>query len=544
MNTVEYIELFWDCPHCGHAHISAVFNPQGNRCPQCLHWRTEAILLYEAPDSQVITDATLINRKPFWVCKVCAAVHEDHGVAAPLLKCDNCDSYQTTETGELTGDESADRLGPATLPVGEPVAFQAEVSEATVSTQGSHKRRSPASLAWIVLGGLGILFLGSGLPGEMQTLTPTMNISKDVSLRPTPLQSPAAKINEDPSLRQVQVQDLWWITEVDVQQQSNAITQSGWQDSVPINAKQLGITLVKSERKLRSTRQHHQGYRTQWSDETYQSGTRTETYREPEQYQSGTRAETYTESIPYSITRTEPYTVSERYQSGTRPETYTESERYQSGTRQDCTTVTRGNGVGQRTCRDVPIYSTRSVQRTRPVPTYSTRSVQRFRTVTVPQRRLVSRTRQVPVYQTRMVTRTREVPVYSTRKVPVQEPILVDQPVYDTWVTYTVNQWVPTQTYKRLGKDDVPRQFPQPRLPSLPPHRIAAKRTVCHVKGQFSVDQGWLKPPLQELGQWVLPCEDYDRINIGDLVELQLQTSTQAKLVTILSAGQALAPAH
>lgn len=128
---VEYIELFWDCPNCGHTHISAILNPQGDRCPECFHWRSKEVTLYEAADSQVITDPDLINRKPAWVCKICGAVNDDEGLAPHLLQCGNCDNYQTAAMGELTGDVEADRQGPETLPVGEPVASHSHTAAPT-----------------------------------------------------------------------------------------------------------------------------------------------------------------------------------------------------------------------------------------------------------------------------------------------------------------------------------------------------------------------------------------------------------------------------
>jgi hypothetical protein len=513
MTKVDYIELFWDCPNCQQRHISAVLNPQSNRCPTCLHWRTDEVELYAAPDSQVITDPKLINRKPFWVCKVCAAVNEDEGLAAHLLKCSNCDSYQTSETGEISGDFNADLYAPKTLPVDEPVPFQPDPIPKRSPRPSRPQQRLRFGCASVILGGLGAIFLGQGFTSHQ------------------PL--------SDPNLRQVQVTDLGWTTEVDVQRQI-VTTQGGWQDSLPDRHQLNNFTLIKSEQKQRSTIQKTQGFRTKLVNEQYQSGTDQETYSEPEQYQSGTHSETYNDTETFQTTHSETYWDSERYQSGIRTETYNQSERYQSGTQETCKMVSQGNGLGKRTCRNIPAYSTREVQRTRTVPVYSTRQVQRQRQVTRNNTRPVIRTRTVPIYSTRTITRTREVPRYSTRQVVVQEPIVVNQPIYDTWVTYRHQPWVTAQTNRRTGKDDIPRQFPQPRLPSLPRHRISDKREICKVDGHYPVFQGWFKLPLMQSSQWVLPCADYDRINIGDAIELRLQKSPQATtpqpttLVTIL----------
>lgn len=472
METVEYIELFWDCPECGHRHISAVFNSQGNRCPNCLHWRTEDVELYEAPDSQIITDSNLINRKPFWVCKVCEAVNEDTGVPATVLQCGNCDSYQTSSIGAITGNQAADQQAPATVAIGEPVERRSNTGQNQASTPSTPKTGRISGFAASLIG---MTLIGGGFFGSSVLLSQP----------------------NDATLRQVQVTDLKWTVEVEVQEQKT-FTRSGWDESVPQAA-----AILQSQKKQRGTRQEQKGSRTVMVDEQYQSGTRTETYSEPEQYQSGTRTETYT--------------TSERYQSGTRSETYSDSERYQSGTRQDCKTTSKGNGVGTRTCRDVAVYSTRQIQRSRSVPVYGTRHIQHSRTV--------------PVYSTRQVQRSRTVPVYSTRKVPVQEPIMITLPVYDTWITYRTKEWVPAHTYKQTGKAHEPRQAPTVKLVKLPPQRIAATRTTCHVAGNYSIHIGWFQPAQVQTGEWNLPCQEYDRIQIGNSIKLRQTDANSATIV-------------
>jgi hypothetical protein len=484
MGTVEYIELFWDCPHCGEHHISAIFNSQGNRCPKCLHWRTEDIELYEAPNSQVITDPHLINRKPFWVCKSCDAVNEDTGLPANLLQCSNCDSYQTSEVGGITGNLESDRQAPNTVAVGNPVERREHLQSSQPSSSAQTPVQTPSQtqkpkksrisrlttiLTWINL-------VGGGTLASLMW---------------------ASYITHNPSLLQVQVMNLQWNVEVDVQEQQTYVRQS-WQSAMPAEA-----SVVQSERRQRGTRQEQQGSRTVMVQQQYQSGTRIETYTEPEQYQSGTRTESYTES--------------ERYQSGTRTETYTESERYQSGTREECRTTSRGNGIGERRCHQVPEYSTRQTHRTRTVPVYSTRQVQRTRTV--------------PVYSTRQVQRTRTVPVYSTRQVPTQQPIMVTVPVYENWVTYRVKEWVPKQTYVQTGYDDMPRRSPAVNLTQQPPQRIAATRTSCYLDGSYSVREEWFQAPESRVGKWMLPCEDYDRVDVGDQIQLRLGESNAVNLV-------------
>lgn len=424
MDKVEYIELFWDCPQCGQAHISAVFNAQGNRCPHCLHWRTEDVPLYEAADSQIITDPALIDRQPFWVCKVCHAVNEDTGLAANLLQCGNCDSYQTSEVGGITGDSAADQAAPDPVAVGAPVAFKQNNSAGNTQSlrqPSSGSQKSGGGFSRWVAGLIGLSLVGGGIVVSLAV---------------------AAQIRERSPL-QVQVTDLVWTVETEVQE-LKTLTRQAWAAELP-----SGATITKSERRQQGTRQEQRGVRT--------------------------------------------VLVPERYQSGTRTETYMDSERYQSGTQEKCKTTSQGNGVGKRTCRDVPVYSTRQVQR------------------------------------------TRSVPVYSTRQVPIQEPIWVDVPVYSNWITYRIKEWVPVQTYSQTGRDDAPKRTPTVKLTQQPPQKIAATRTICRLSGDYSTQPGWFQSPQSTAGSWTLPCSEYDRINIGDRVELRQESADAVHLVQRIS---------
>jgi hypothetical protein len=485
MDTIEYIELFWDCPECGKTHISAVFNSQGNRCPNCLYWRTDSIPLYEAPDSLTIADPDIINRRPFWVCKVCNAVNNDTGLDRNLLQCANCDSYQTSEVGAITNDTADDREAPDTVAIGQEIerrvddtadnAIVANATDIDASLQENLSQQPPQrnpnglvrTLTWVNL-------IGGGIAASL------FGISQF----------------SDSSVLQVKVTDLTWTIAVEVQEQKS-FTRQAWEEDVP-----SGVSILKSERKQRGTRQEQRGFRTVMVREQYQSGTRNETYYTSEQYQSGTRNETY-------------YT-SEQYQSGTRNETYYTSERYQSGTKQQCSTTSRGNGVGTRKCSSVPIYSTRQVRQVRTVPAYSNRQVRRIRTV--------------PVYSTRQVRQIRTVPVYSTRTIPEQQPIMVTIAVYDRWVTYRVKEWVRQQTFDRAGNNDTSRQPPNLKL--TPTQRISTSRNLCRLKGIYSFKENWFQTS-SKAGMWELPCSEYDRIDIGDRVKLQKTEDDRANLVEI-----------
>ncbi|MBD2098830.1 hypothetical protein H6F90_27595 [Trichocoleus sp. FACHB-591] len=514
METVEYVELFWDCPHCGQLHISAVFNSQGNRCPSCFYWRTEAVKLYEASDSQLITDPSLINRPPFWVCKVCEAVNEDVGLSAELLQCSNCNSYQISAVGDITGDSAADQQAPSLSVIGELVQRQSEPPTIAPSrsmdhspSNGFNPSGNNSRLGWLTAGALGLTVV-SGVFWN------------------SAVESVGTK---DPTLLKVQVTDLQWTVEVDVQTQKTS-TRQGWDESVPTNA-----TILKSIRKQRGVSQKRQGVRTVMVSEQYQSGTRTETYYEPEQYQSGTRTEIYTQPEQYqSGTRTETYYDSEEYQSGTRTETYYDSERYQSGTKSECKVTSQGNGLGKRVCHEIPVYSTRKIPRTRTILIYSTRKIPRTRTVPIFSTRQVKHRREVPVYSTRQVEHTREVPIFSTRVVPVQKPIMATVPVHDTWMTYRVKEWVPQQTHQRVGQDAAERRSIDINLVQLPPQRISATRATCRLSGSYLVKNGWFQKPEAKSGAWNLPCEEYDRLKLGERVQIRLTDANSAQLARSL----------
>ncbi|MCB1142368.1 MAG: hypothetical protein H7A24_00690 [Leptospiraceae bacterium] len=64
----------------------------------------------------------------------------------------------------------------------------------------------------------------------------------------------------------------------------------------------------------------------------------------------------------------------EKRQVGTRTESYTENERFQSGTKNECNTTYESTGSGAskkvKRCKDVPVYDTRPVTKTREVPVF------------------------------------------------------------------------------------------------------------------------------------------------------------------------------
>lgn len=247
---VSYVELFWDCPECGEPHISAVFNPNGQRCPSCFYWRQDDDHLYEAPDSQVITDPALINRPPHWICKVCEATNLDTGLPAELLQCGNCDSYQVSQVGEITGNEAEDRQAPATDAAAE-VELRSQIPASRYENPTVPKSLLEAKAAartgrWprclVALVGLGLSFGGITIGGIVWLL--------------------------QPQVLEVQVRDLTWTVTTPIEQ-FRPVERANWDEQVPAAA-----TVLRQEIRVRDHRRE-------------QRGTRTETYSTTERYDTG-----------------------------------------------------------------------------------------------------------------------------------------------------------------------------------------------------------------------------------------------------------------
>jgi len=109
----------------------------------------------------------------------------------------------------------------------------------------------------------------------------------------------------------------------------------------------------------------------------------------------------------YNVRTQQRQKSTRRIQVGTRTEEVRVSYEERVGTREQCTTVSRGDGTGERVCSDEPIY------------------------------------------ETRYRTETQEVPVYR------------DEPVYATWYTYTIVRWRPLRTAVAEGTEDTPRLPPR-----------------------------------------------------------------------------------
>ncbi|MGQ9866966.1 MAG: hypothetical protein ACUVSQ_11940 [Pseudanabaenaceae cyanobacterium] len=122
------------------------------------------------------------------------------------------------------------------------------------------------------------------------------------------------------------------------------------------------------------------------------------------------------------------------------------------GTREECTTTSRGDGTGDRTCRDVPVY------------------------------------------ETRYRSETREETVYRT------------EPVYDTWYRYTIQRWQPLRTATAVGTENTPRQPPAFQLATQPyPQRALSPQETCFLDVRVQT----------QLQSWEIPCPEYDLVRTG-----------------------------
>ncbi len=443
-----YVELFWDCPECGQQAISAIdggMEHDGFTCPHCAYNRKRNDALYDRPESRPITDPDLIERiesgKIDWECKYCGSLNPQTGIGEQTMACRVCHQFQQDEISPNAPllDQTGEKVQQRTEAIRDRLEVVPEnlLRHAAPANDNRPSLSMPElpsfdwqSLPWRKIAwGLGIAGVGS-----------LVFLGGWWLFAPRPLE--------------VKVQSLPWEVTVELQE-LHPIQREGWDETVPLNAR-----ILSSETRQRGTREEQQG---------------TKTIQVSEQYQSGTKTETYT--------------VQEQYQSGTKTESYTDSERYQSGTEDDCKTTTTGTGAGRKSCTTIPVYSTRSV----------------------------SKTRQVPQYSTRPVTRERKIAVYDTRLVPKVIPNMVTLPVYDTWETYIVQEWEYLNTLRNQGVDDQPRIAPRVTLGNgFYPQRALAPQEFCKVVGFYK------EGDQQKTGAWGLPCTQFDLINTGDTVKMEV----------------------
>jgi hypothetical protein len=130
----------------------------------------------------------------------------------------------------------------------------------------------------------------------------------------------------------------------------------------------------------------------------------------------------------------------------------------QVGTRQECTTTSRGDGTGERTCRDVPVYATR------------------YR----------AENRSETVYRT--------------------------EPVYDTWYRYTIQRWQLLRTETATGTESSPRRPSAFQLATRPyPQRALPPSETCFL------DVRTRTTPQT----WEMACSEYDLVHTGQTQAFQ-----------------------
>ncbi|NJL01957.1 MAG: hypothetical protein HC910_15870 [Spirulinaceae cyanobacterium SM2_1_0] len=158
----------------------------------------------------------------------------------------------------------------------------------------------------------------------------------------------------------------------------------------------------------------------------------------------------------YNVTSSQRQSGTREVQTGTQTQQVEVAYEEQVGTQEECTTVSRGDGTGERSCTDVPVYATR--------------------------------------YR----TETKEVPVYRT------------EPVYDTWYDYTIDAWQRLQVAVASGTDDQPRRPPAVSRGNSPyPQQTLAPVETCQVGVRYQRRQ------QVETQTWTLPCDQYDQLATG-----------------------------
>ena len=167
-------------------------------------------------------------------------------------------------------------------------------------------------------------------------------------------------------------------------------------------------------------------------------------------------------SNAYNVSQREKQRGTREVQTGTTTKDVRVSYKEQTGTKEKCKTTSDGNGVGTRTCRDVPVYTTK--------------------------------------YR----TETKTVPVYRT------------EPVYDIWYSYTQDKWRTQTTLSNNGTGNEPRTAPSFTLDNRPyPERKQTPQETCYITGKYEKDNDNIED------RWSLPCPQYDRLKIGEMVTLE-----------------------
>lgn len=94
---------------------------------------------------------------------------------------------------------------------------------------------------------------------------------------------------------------------------------------------------------------------------------------------------------------------------------------------------------------------------------------------------------------------------------PKQRQKYRDEPVFHTWVDYTVDRWSHQKTLTTRGVDDQPRIAPTAELDNrLYPQRLTAPSETCRIYGNYP----WNKEI--KTGQWNALCSNFSLVDVGD----------------------------
>lgn len=117
-------------------------------------------------------------------------------------------------------------------------------------------------------------------------------------------------------------------------------------------------------------------------------------------------------------------------------------------------------------------------------------------------------------------------PVTRTRPEPKVVPNMVPKKVFDDYQTWEIDKWVYEQTLRTNGVDDEPRIPPVARLDNFPyPERALRPVESCKVSGVYYLEDE------KKAGTWSLACNQFDLIDTGDNVQLEVNNAGMSTLL-------------
>jgi hypothetical protein len=371
------------------------------RCPRCFYWRDRAVAFYEAPDSRVLTPDEAMQYQR--PDWICKVCGAANADEGQPVAELICGNCQSWQTNHLDlGQAAPDRLGDDTV-----AAVQGQWQEGFRLDQFEDLNDPQFSAA------LNDPLDSSWAPSNEPAPPPPPDRPAPAPARPWKKQAIAAGL-------------------------AMAIGGTGWAAWQWIAPVHLDATVVQR---------------------TWAVSVPIEDYRPVEE--SGW-------SLPagaYDISSSRRQRGTRQVQTGTRTESVQVSYQEQTGTQEECTTRSRGDGTGQRTCKDVPVYSTR--------------------------------------YR----TERKEVPVYRA------------EPVYDTWYRYKIQRWVAQTSIERRGSDREPRRPPAVTLDNRPyPERALSPIERCSITADYADPK---QRSTRKRDTFELPCDHYDRLAIGQTARFE-----------------------